>query len=286
MRARSTRRAVLFGAATALGLGVGAAADVLPGGSWLRRNLGLTGADGAVPNVAPGRLDFQARDSTARSTRVGILAVAPAGTPVERLPVCLALHGRGSSARGMAELGLPQFLSDAVRRGTPPFAIVAPDGGEHYWHDDGSGDDPMRMLTDELPGWLAGLGLAAPSAVLGISMGGFGALSYAHRRGGQLKATAVLSPALFATWADSEPLNAFPHREVWAANDPLQHPDLAVGRSLGIWCGTADVYYDNAAELAHRVQPAKTAFEPGDHTDGYWRRVLPEALDFIGQRLR
>lgn len=281
---------MLTGAAAALGLGVlggtGVASDVLPGGSWLRRNLGLTGDDGVVPSTAPGRLDFAVRLSSARSARTEMLITAPPGVPAEQLPMCLALHGRGSSARGMAELGLPQFLSDAALRGVPPFTIVAPDGGEHYWHDDGAGDDPMRMLTEELPGWLAGLGLPAPSAVLGISMGGFGALSYAHRRAGQLRATAVLSPALFASWADSQPLNAFARREVWAANDPLQHPDLDVGRSLGIWCGTADVYYDNAKELADRTNPATTAFEAGDHTDGYWRRVLPNALDFIGRRLR
>ncbi|GAA2776125.1 alpha/beta hydrolase [Saccharopolyspora taberi] len=276
-----TRRGFLAAAgAGAVLAGAGVATDVLPGGPWLRRHLGLTGADGVVPQ-APAQAEFVSRRSAARSREVELMITAPAGSRPERLPVCLALHGRGSSARGMAGLGLPQFLTAQflTATGARPFTVVAPDGGEHYWHDDGAGDDPMRMLLEEIPVWLAELGLAAPSAALGISMGGFGALSHPA----PLKA--VISPALFGSWEESRPLNAFPAREVWEANDPLRHAARIDGRGLGIWCGTADVFYERALDLADRTNAVVTSFEPGDHTDGYWRRALPDALRYLGQRL-
>jgi S-formylglutathione hydrolase FrmB len=286
---RVTRRNLLQGAGVAAALGVlggaGATADVLPGGSWMRRHLGMTGEPGTVPSAPPARVEFFARDSAARRTRVECLVATPTGSEGRSLPVCLALHGRGSSARGMAELGLPQFLSAAVAQGAQPIALVAPDGGEHYWHDDGSGDDPMRMLEDELPAWLAERGLDTPSAVLGVSMGGFGALSFARRRL-SLRATAALSPALFQTWSDAQSLRAFPEPAVWEANDPLRRAGELDGRRLGVWCGNADVFYDAAREFAKQAHPAIAAFEPGDHTPEYWRRVLPNAVRFLTERLR
>ena len=274
-----TRRGFL--AAAGLGAvlaGAGVATDVLPGGPWLRRHLGLTGTDGTVP-ADPGQASFTTRRSAARSRDVELMIATPAGARAEGLPVCLALHGRGSSARGMSDLGLPRFLTAAAASGVTPFTVVAPDGSEHYWHDDGAGDDPMRMLRDEIPVWLAELGLPAPSAVLGISMGGAGALSH------PAPVKAVVSPALFGTWEESRPLNAFPRRDVWEAQDPLRHADRIDGQRLGIWCGTADVFYERARDLADRTRAAVTSFEPGDHTDGYWRRVLPAALRFVGERL-
>jgi enterochelin esterase-like enzyme len=278
-----TRRRLLAAASLTAALGGvgGSLTDAFPGGSWLRRHLGMTGEPGNIPSVPPGHLQLLSRYSVARHRQVELLIIQPSGFEHRPLPSCVALHPLGGSARGMADLG--PFLTATFAQGARPVTIVAPDGAR-YWHDDGHDDDPMRMLTDELPAWLRDLGLPPPSGAIGISAGGFGALSYGLRT--PMHATAVLSPALFTNWSDAQSLQAFPTQAEWAANDPMQHAAQLDGSRLGVWCGNADVFYDAAREFAARTHANIATFEPGDHTTGYWYRVLPAALRFLTNRLR
>jgi S-formylglutathione hydrolase FrmB len=150
----------------------------------------------------------------------------------DKLPVCLALHGRHSVAAVMVSLGLPEFLGAAVQAGSAPFAVVAVDGGDSYRVAQTPGDDPQAMLRTELPGWLTSFGLTAhggvPTSVLGISAGCFGALVYARARTATapagVPAVAVLSPALFRSWSDTLTVHAFTNQAVWASSEPLRHP--------------------------------------------------------------
>ncbi|MFC7180436.1 alpha/beta hydrolase [Kitasatospora paranensis] len=287
--ARTGRRTFLRSLAVAAvgGAVVGGAMieDVLPGGPALRRAVGMTGPDGTVPRVAPGPVRSEQVASAARGRPVGLSVVSPPGTAdPAALPVCLALHGRGGSAQGMLDLGLPQFLAAATARGVRPFHLVAVDGGEAtYWHRRTPGDDPMAMLLDEVPGWLRARGLAAPSGVLGISMGGSGALQYARARSGGLAAVALLSPALFASWPDARTVDGYQDEADWRAHEPLLHLDQPLTRRLAVWCGTEDPFCPAARRLADRA--AETHFPRGAHTDGFWRRVLPDATAFLGDAL-
>ncbi|MFD9123303.1 alpha/beta hydrolase [Kitasatospora sp. NPDC059571] len=259
--------------------------DVLPGGPALRRAVGMTGPDGTVPDVVPGPVRTDRVDSAARGLAVDLSVISPPGVAdPARLPVCLVLHGRGGSARGMLDLGLPQFLAAATARGTAPFHLVAVDGGDAtYWHRRTAGDDPMAMLLDEVPRWLKDRGLAAPSGVLGISMGGSGALQYARAREGGLGAVALLSPALFASWRDAATVDGYQDEADWRAHEPLLHLDQPLTRRLAVWCGTEDPFCPAARRLADRA--AETHFPRGAHTGGFWRRVLPDATAFVGDAL-
>jgi hypothetical protein len=257
-----SRRALLVGG------GVGTAGLVAAGvveQTRLRRLLGWTGPDGAVPDVPPVAVSVTRQKSAARGCYVDFVTMNAA----PGLPVCVVLHGRDSSARGMVTLGLPQFLAAAQAK----FTVVAVDGGDSYWVARSAADDPQRMLTAELPGWLRAAGLGEPRAVLGISMGCFGGLVYARQAG--LRA-AVLSPALFRAWDDARTVNAFADEAQWASYEPLRHPLPA---RLGVWCGYEDPFYDSAREVAAHAELA--AFDHGEHTDGYWRRVLPDALRWL-----
>lgn len=284
------RRAVLLGGLGAglgvLGLGAGVVTDVLPGGPRLRRALGMTGPDGSVPDVPAGSVHTERERSTARDQDVDVITMVADGVDPAGLPVCLALHGRGGGARAFLDLGLPRFLTAAHRAGVPPFAVVAVDGGpDSYWVATRSGDDPQRMLTEEVPGWLARRGLRkSPCAVLGVSMGCFGALNYVRRQHGTPVA-AVVSPALFRSWPEANQRGVFSDQGLWAAKEPLRHVDEIRGVPLGVWCGTEDPFLGSAQALIDDAHPQVAAISSGAHESAYWLRVLPDALRFVGEHL-
>lgn len=216
--------------------------------------------------------------STARGTEVTLVVTRPAGAVDRELPVCVALHGRGANARMILDLGVPALLDSAPT----PFAMVGLDGGDSYWVARDPADDPQRMLTDELPGWLAERGLATtPFAAFGLSMGAYGALNYVR---GTAMSAAVLSPALFLSWPDARARNVFAGQQAWAATDPLQHTDALDGDALGVWCGTGDPFHPAATRLAELTNPQVSRFTPGAHDNDYWLGAMPEVVTFLAER--
>ncbi|MFI6031523.1 alpha/beta hydrolase [Amycolatopsis magusensis] len=227
--------------------------------------------------------------SAARGSELDLVLITPEGVPAADLPVCLALHGRGSSARTFVDLGLPSMLTEAVRAGMPPFTVAAVDGSD-YWVAVDPADDPQRMLTEEVPGWLSrrGLGLrtgGVPSAAMGISMGAFGALRYTrdHR---DLRATAAISPALFVGWGDARSRKVFRDRAQWESHEPLLHADDTAPVPIGVWCGTQDPFAGAARRYIQAARPQLSRLAPGGHTDKYWKKVLPDVLRFLGDHLK
>jgi hypothetical protein len=259
-----------------LGLaGAGVLTDVLPGGPGARRLLGLTGPAGTVPDVPAGPVVTTHLKSQARGRDVTVITMAPEGMTADTLPKCVALHGRGGDAMWMAGLGVPKFLTAAVRAGVPPFAVISVDGGpDSYWIP-APGDDPQKMLTTEL---------GPIQAAFGISMGGFGALCLAGRL--PLKAVAVASPAIYQSWSDAAQRNAFTGEAQWSANEPLRHTSSLTGTQLGVWCGTEDPLLGATKALIAQTHPVHTAITSGAHEEAYWLRVLPEMIAFLGERLR
>jgi enterochelin esterase-like enzyme len=262
--------------------------DVLPGGQPLRDAFGIGGAPASnAPAPAPvsaGSISIERLPSRARGRDVDLVIISPDGEPRVGLPVCLALHGRGNSARWFQELGLGQFLNAAVQGGVQPFVVAAVDGGDTYFVDKDPADDPQRMLTEELPRWLDQRQLSDVNTALGISMGSFGALNLQRRRR-NLQAVAAISPALFRSWGDAQPRDAFRDEQHWQANEPLRHVDELVGVPLGVWCGTEDPFIGAARELIDKTKPQVATLSPGAHDVAYWQRVLPDVLHFIGSRV-
>jgi len=236
---------------------------------------------GPAPLTAP--VTVLRKPSKARGKDVDLVLATPDGTPARNLPVCLALHGRGSNARTFLDLGLPAALTAAARSGVQPFAVAAVDGS-HYWVPDGD-DDPYRMLTDELPGWLTAAGLRPATAALGISMGGFGALNLArHQR--SVTTVATCSAALFRSWPEARARGIFASSAAWSAVEPLQHMNELPSAGLGVWCGSGDPFLAANRSLIGGARPAVSQIGPGGHTAGYWRGVLPEVLRFVGGRVK
>jgi len=230
-------------------------------------------------NASPKALSVEYVRSRARGRQVTMVVVRPEGALDQELPVCLALHGRGSDARMTVQLGVQKLLNDS----DVPFAMVGLDGGDSYWVARDPADDPQRMLNDELPGWLAERHLQTlPFGVFGLSMGAYGALNYARRTPHPVVAT--ISPALFLDWPDARARGAFSGERAWAATDPFQHVDALGDARLGVWCGTDDPFHPAAQKLKELTNPQVADFQPGGHDAAYWLRTMPGIVRFLGER--
>lgn len=274
-----SRRGLLLGAAA-----LGGSALVSACGA---ENPPLLGPPPVAPPFTPTPLTeavtVQKMRSAARNRDVNLVIIAPDGVSRVGMPVCFALHGRGADARTFLNLGVQDALNKAVAAGLPGFAVAAVDG-DNYWVDVGKADDPQRMLSDELPGWLAQRQLRPASAIFGISMGGFGALRYA-RDHKNLKAVAVASAALFVSWPDAKSRKVFADREQWESHEPLLHTGDLSASSTGVWCGNSDPFARADRKLIKALDPAVAKMSDGEHNDDYWRGVMPDVLKFVGERI-
>jgi S-formylglutathione hydrolase FrmB len=284
-----SRRAALTAAAGLVaGLaatGIAASTGTLPTGVELLRS---AAASGVGPATVGGVVRREQVHSAARGRAVSLVTITPIGTRPAGLPVCVALHGLNGDAMSLVASGLPGFLSTAVaRRTTRPFALVAVDGGNSYWHEHTRGDDPMGMLVDELPRWLRERGLRpTPFAATGVSMGGFGALHYARVRAERampLDAVGVVAPALITTWREMSKRRAFRGPDDWARYDPLRNLPALGQVPIGLWCGTEDRFITGAREFIATGRPTVASLGPGGHDDAYFRPAWPEVLTFLGR---
>lgn len=292
-----TRRSLLVAAGAAVVIGAGgvaaSTAGVIPGRSFVERKLGLVGAAGEIPDLAPGPAATGTFLSAARrGADTGWTISYPPGSSVgDRLPVIVSLHGYGGDHRTSFgdRLGLDRFQAQAVSQGTAGFAVASVDGGDAYWHPRVSGEDPRGMLVEEFLPLLADQGLdTSRLGLLGWSMGAFGALLLASDLGpARVAAVGAMSVALWPT-ADRAASGAFDDADDFARNDLL---DPSRARALGtvaarIDCGTADAFCPNNRRLVDTVTPRPTGvFTSGAHDMAYWRRVVPDQLAFLGARL-
>lgn len=117
--------------------------------------------------------------------------------------VVYCLHGWGEDHRfAFDHIYLPDFAAAGDAR----LAIAAVDGGsDSYWHRRANGDDPLTMLLDEfIPLVESRIGVQ-PRALLGWSMGGYGALLAAETVPSRFRAVCATSPALFTSAASTAP---------------------------------------------------------------------------------
>ncbi|GAA5109703.1 alpha/beta hydrolase-fold protein [Haloechinothrix salitolerans] len=275
---RISRRTMLTAGATGLALTGGGLVSLLRS----------SGGGGASPGSYLSLRGIERVRSRARNRDVDLVTMLPRKEVPIGLPVCLVLHGLGGDAVGTHKYGFDARLVREVALGTtPPFALVAVDGGDNYWNQVRPGDDPMAMLLDELPVWLRERGLAdRPFACAGVSMGGFGALYYARMRAERhqpLRATAVASPALITSWAVMRTRRIFPSREAWEALDPLRHPHAIGNSALGVWCGEDDPFVTGTRRFISMTQPKVAYIGPGGHTADFVEGVADDVVRFLGQ---
>jgi pimeloyl-ACP methyl ester carboxylesterase len=271
---------------------------VLPGKSELDALDGacdLPAAD-LARYAAPGPEVSGTFHSAARNRDVGYTIGYPPGHgPGDELPLVVMLHGEGGN-HASALAGLTPAQAVALRApgpgGSPlePMALVTVDGGAGYWNPH-PGDDPLGMLTGELIPMCRRRGLGrAPHGIgaMGISMGGFGALLLAERHPDLIGAVAVISPAVWTSYAQAKAANAGAYASAadFAADDVVTHAPALAGVPVRVAAGRDDPFFPGVQALASALpRGATVAFGKGCHDDAFFAGQEPASLAFLGARL-
>jgi pimeloyl-ACP methyl ester carboxylesterase len=176
--------------------------------------------------------------------------------------------------------------------GVPLYALVAVQAGDTYWHARADGDDAMAMLLDEFIPFIEDRlngGRPAPMAVMGWSMGGYGALRAGEVRPGRFRAVCAVSPALWESFEEGVG-DAFDDAADYDEHDVYAGAGVYDGAGvhplLRVDCGRQDPFADAVRAFRAAVPaPPEGGFSPGGHDDGYWRRVAPAETAFVAAAL-
>ena len=222
--------------------------------------------------------------SAAVGTDVTWAVSRPAGTsPSGPLPVVLALHGKGGNhTDAFSSVG----LQDAPR-GPVPFAVVSVDGGGTYFHRRRGGVDEGAMVATELLPQLTADGLdVSRLALIGRSMGGYGALLLAATLlRGRVRAVTTMSAALWTSPGASAP-GAFDDADDFRAHDVFALRPALARVPMMLACGDSDPFIRaNHAFVDGLATAPPTQFTAGGHTDDYWRRTAPSLVRFASAHL-
>jgi pimeloyl-ACP methyl ester carboxylesterase len=231
--------------------------------------------------------------SRARHRSVGYTIAYPhLYTPLVHLPLIVVLHGYGND-HSTALFGMtPVEALSLLMNNKPikPLAMVTVDGGDGYWNPH-PGDDPMAMVVDELIPMCQrrGLGVAPRQiGLMGISMGGYGALAIAERYPRQVSAVAAISPAIWTSYDQARGANAgaFSSAQSFTAGDVIAHVDNLQGIPIRIASGVDDPFHAGVEKLA-AVLPASATidFISGCHTEPFFVSQEPPSLSFLSAHL-
>jgi pimeloyl-ACP methyl ester carboxylesterase len=292
-----------------LALGLGGTAAVIAGG--------VTGVELVSRGVLPGKAVLDQIDgacsvpsppleyaplgpsfsgafySRARRRRVGYtIAYPPGHRSGDELALVVMLHGFGGNhTDALAGMSPAQAVAlKADGKALPPIAMVTVDGGGGYWNPH-PGDDPMGMVMSELIPRCQRLGLGRPPrriGMMGISMGGYGALLFAEKYPHLIAAAAAISPAIWTSYAEAKAANAGAYASAAAfdANDAVTHAAALAGVPVRVASGHDDPFFPGVQALARALPPgAVVDFAKGCHTGPFFLQQEPPSLTFLASHL-
>jgi S-formylglutathione hydrolase FrmB len=230
----------------------------------------------------------------------------------KKYPVVYALHGLFEGPGFWERRGLAAILAELRAGGSlPEFLVVAVDGGNSFFVN-AKGGRYEDLVTQDLIAHVEATYRVVPGragrALLGISMGGYGALHIAFDHTGLVAAVATHSAMLLETIPSADAgarrgqMAAFNQvfgdpidSALWTANDPLalaRKLDAKAAPALFLDCGAEDRYgLASGHRELHRILEERGVahsleLPPGDHGYEFVRARLEKSLRFLGERLR
>jgi S-formylglutathione hydrolase FrmB len=289
-------------------------------------------ADQGIQVLSSRQLDSRLTDLTLstpalkKPTHVRVLLPADYGSSTtSRYPVLYLLHGALADYRSWTVAG----DAEAITAGQP-LIVVMPDGGQGGWYTNwvnrGAGGPPEweRFHIKQLIPWTDDhyrtIAARDGRAIAGLSMGGFGAMSYAGRHPGLFDWAGSFSGAVdvihfpsvvgviaLEALADGGlPDDQFGDRVLnapnWRAHDPWDLAPNLRGMTLQIDTGNGHpgpydankLWFDGVEQQVHAMSVSLHQrllalgiphiwddYGPGTHTWPYWQRDLRRALPSI-----
>ena len=273
---------------------------VLPGQQYLNE------IDGAC-DVASAPLRFRALGtslegtfhSRARRREVGYTLAYPATIPPGHdVALVIMLHGYGGNHRdafvdmtpAQASSLVLNYVNAGGAKRYAPAAVATVDGGGGYWNPH-PGDDPMGMLVDEFIPMLQARGVGVSSrgiGLMGISMGGYGALAMAERYPEKFRGVAAISPAVWTSYDQARGANAgaFASAADFAAHDIIAHAGALERLGVRVASGVDDPFHPGVVELIRALPTsAQTYIGVGCHSGPFFVSQEPAALAFLSSHL-
>ena len=222
----------------------------------------------------------------------------PAVRDTPSLPIVYFLHGLPGGASDVFDAGAQDILDRLFGDGAPPFVLVAPDGNgvnhdDTEWADAKDGSDQLETwVTTTVQNAVEGDNLRPRDrrAIIGFSMGGYGAMNIALRHP-DLYGQVVSIAGYFRVDDPDGMFGGDPDTE--AANTPLDHLDAArgirialfdaTGEDIDLVRGQAQTLHD---ELAQRGVTSTIRLTAGEHSWSYAASVLGDAFAFIADGYR
>ena len=236
--------------------------------------------DFSVPPSGAALIDGQFTSAYMPAPRSWTLS-RPAG---EAAGVVYLLHGRGGNARYPFTTLKLHDLVEARHLGV---ALAAVEGGDSsYWHPRADGGDPLAMLLDEFVPMIDKMVGTDRRALLGWSMGGYGALLAAETRPEMFRAVVAVSPALWTSAGATAP-GAFDGPDDYRRHDVFARAESLRPLTVRIDCGDGDSFQPAARRFAALLEPdVITSFGPGFHDSPYWRSTAPAQMETLSEALR
>ena len=284
------RRAALLAvlAACAAGCG-GAGGESTTGTTAAPRARAATGITVVSRRRIDARLAEYALRTTALDEQTGVRVLLPAGYaahPGRRYPVLYLLHGRDGTFRDWTRYGSAEPATARM-----PLIVVMPDAGRDAVYTDEAGERWAAYHAGQLVRWVDQrfhtIAARRGRAIAGLSMGGFGALSYAARTPGTYVAAASFSGAL--ELSAPRPIDLASRLRSLRLVE-LRTGDGAPGpldrRGTPSGCGACEIerFLRPMNVRMHRrltalgIRHVWDDYGPGTHDWPYWRRDLRETL--------
>jgi enterochelin esterase-like enzyme len=167
--------------------------------------------------------------------------------------------------------------------------MIVVDSGASYWHPRRSSENRMKMLVEEIvtPAMRANNATREAVALIGWSMGAYGALLAAEMYPGLFGTVCATSVAIWRTAAEQHSAvpDAFDDAGDFARYDLRLRLANLRRTNVRMTCGQHDPFYRNdralARDFAGAGVRAQVDFPSGCHDDAYWMRVAPADFAFL-----